>query len=130
MNSTPRQFPTSRSNTHTYISNTTPRTNLSRPGFSPPNMLFKSSSAIISIFALCMVSHALGASIPPSTEPINSPINIYTARGPYLACNCPDNCEYRPGSTCKFYKDPLDVSSGVLKGRCGYHGKILYCDPQ
>ncbi|KAI1412337.1 hypothetical protein F5Y13DRAFT_190330 [Hypoxylon sp. FL1857] len=85
-------------------------------------MLFK--TAVVSFFALLCANQAAGAALEPRLALI--------ATTAYAACNCPNNCSHKKGSSCKFYSGPTD-DSGVLKGKCAkpnsYPGSDLECIP-
>ncbi|THC89984.1 hypothetical protein EYZ11_010558 [Aspergillus tanneri] len=40
------------------------------------------------------------------------------------ACNCPNNCSHKQGSSCKYYSGPSDGSQ-VVSGKCEYQGSQL-----
>ncbi|CCC05439.1 hypothetical protein SMACR_09189 [Sordaria macrospora] len=82
-------------------------------------------SAIISAFALCMASHALGAAIDSPVQDIEA-ADPLIATDPFYACNCPNNCSHKAGSGCKYHSGPSDKSS-VVKGKCVVRGGGLTC---
>ncbi|KAG5948130.1 hypothetical protein E4U59_003472 [Claviceps monticola] len=47
----------------------------------------------------------------------------------YHACNCPNNCSHRSGSSCKFRGGPSG-NAPVLKGKCEIVGGYLSCIAQ
>ncbi|KAH9890053.1 hypothetical protein C8Q73DRAFT_838395 [Cubamyces lactineus] len=48
------------------------------------------------------------------------------ATNPVAACNCPNNCSYRAGHSCRFYSGPSD-NSPVLSGKCVDESGTLTC---
>ncbi|OTA52376.1 hypothetical protein K449DRAFT_440796 [Hypoxylon sp. EC38] len=70
-------------------------------------MLFK--TAIISAVTLFCANGAMAAAVDPRMALI--------ATTAFAACNCPNNCEHKAGSDCKFYSGPSSKSD-VLKGKC------------
>ena len=101
-------------------------------------MLFQ--TAFTSAVAILFASQAIGASLHQDRSIINPPVVlIATDPGPYIklpanityprialifidfyslvsACNCPNNCSHKAGSSCKYYSGPSD-NSPVVKGR-------------
>ncbi|KAI2603691.1 hypothetical protein GGR54DRAFT_644543 [Hypoxylon sp. NC1633] len=84
-------------------------------------MLFKTT--IFSTVALLMASGAMGAAID---TPANEARAALTATDPYYACNCPNNCSHKAGSSCKYYDGPSD-SSDTVSGTCASRGGELTC---
>ncbi|KAI1098328.1 hypothetical protein F4804DRAFT_325121 [Jackrogersella minutella] len=72
------------------------------------------SSAIVSTIALLFAGQAMGAAL--------------IATDPVAACNCPNNCSYGPGHSCKYRAGPSD-SSSVVDGKCVEVGNTLTCQP-
>ncbi|KAG6008294.1 hypothetical protein E4U43_000183 [Claviceps pusilla] len=44
----------------------------------------------------------------------------------FFACNCPNNCSHKYGSSCKYYKNFSD-SGPVASGKCGWKDGQLFC---
>ncbi|KAH9887058.1 hypothetical protein C8Q73DRAFT_795083 [Cubamyces lactineus] len=73
-------------------------------------MLFNMRAMLIAALALLFTSRAMG--------------DAQIATNPVAACNCPNNCGYKAGHSCKFYAGPSD-NSPVLSGKCVHkHGKL------
>ncbi|KFY00055.1 hypothetical protein O988_03546 [Pseudogymnoascus sp. VKM F-3808] len=85
-------------------------------------MLFKTS--FISAIALLAANQVIGAAV----ELPRGEAGILIATDPYYACNCPNNCSYKPGTGCRFYSGPSD-NSKVLKGKCQNKNGKLTCIP-
>ncbi|ROV92079.1 hypothetical protein VSDG_07575 [Cytospora chrysosperma] len=47
------------------------------------------------------------------------------ASSPYYACNCPNNCNYGEGHSCKYFGGAS--SSNTVGGACAYVGGTLTC---
>ncbi|KAI1649663.1 uncharacterized protein F4817DRAFT_313390 [Daldinia loculata] len=75
-------------------------------------MYFK--TAIVSAVALLFAGQAMGAAL--------------IATNPDAACNCPNNCSHKDGSSCKYYAGPSD-SSTVVSGKCRNQNGSLTCVP-
>ena len=94
---------------------------------------------IYSVFALVAANQAMGAAVPaentkvgeaailiatdacefpppPAQAPSTMEVFQLTRPPPDYACNCPNNCSYKEGSSCKFYGGPSD-NSGIISGR-------------
>ena len=84
-------------------------------------MLFR--AAFLSLAALLFANQAIGAAISPeiATSPCLFPSNqpqedvLSNLWGTDYACNCPNNCSHKQGSSCKYYSGPSD-SSPVISG--------------
>ncbi|KAH6645469.1 hypothetical protein BKA67DRAFT_696517 [Truncatella angustata] len=74
------------------------------------------STAIYSTVALLMASKAMGAAIEVRDSEVAQRAAM-VATSPYYACNCPNNCSHKSGSSCKFYSGPSDNSDSV-SGKC------------
>ncbi|KAI0442204.1 hypothetical protein F4803DRAFT_551366 [Xylaria telfairii] len=79
--------------------------------------------AIISSTVLLMVNQASSAAVDTSAI-VNRAAQ--TATDPYYACNCPNNCSHKDGSSCAYYAGPSDTS-GVVYGTCVSRGGSLTC---
>ncbi|KAH8165736.1 hypothetical protein CIB48_g2524 [Xylaria polymorpha] len=79
--------------------------------------------AIISSTVLLMVSQASGAAVDTPAI-VNRAAE--TATDPYYACNCPNNCSHKAGSSCAYHAGPSD-SSAVVHGTCVNRGDSLTC---
>ncbi|GFF85308.1 hypothetical protein IFM47457_06772 [Aspergillus lentulus] len=75
--------------------------------------------------ALLAAKQVIGASvevprnvgaIPIATSPCWFPLIMQHQRHNY-ACNCPNNCKHKQGSSCKYYSNPSDKSQ-VISGNC------------
>ncbi|KAI0843637.1 hypothetical protein F5Y06DRAFT_8113 [Hypoxylon sp. FL0890] len=79
-------------------------------------------AAIVSAFALLFAHQAAAAAVDPRMALI--------ATTAYAACNCPNNCKHKAGSSCKYYSGPSDRST-VIKGTCAkpnsYYDSGLEC---
>ncbi|KAI0010953.1 hypothetical protein F4779DRAFT_261306 [Xylariaceae sp. FL0662B] len=80
-------------------------------------MLFKTT--FISAVALLFANQTMGAAIEERAT--------LTATNAYAACNCPNNCNRKAGSSCKFYKGPSD-NSGTTSGKCYKPNSNPYSD--
>ncbi|KAI9723323.1 MAG: hypothetical protein M1812_001206 [Candelaria pacifica] len=85
-------------------------------------MLFKST--IIAAVAVLFASSAMGAAIAEPQAAGMLTKRVATDRG--AACNCPNNCDHGPGSTCAFFDGPSSKSK-VITGHCS--GTPLACVP-
>ncbi|KAI0137477.1 hypothetical protein BJ170DRAFT_678322 [Xylariales sp. AK1849] len=81
------------------------------------------TTTVFSAVALFVAGQAMGAAIDNDQIEARE-ANIATS--PYYACNCPNNCSYRSGSSCKYYGGPSDKST-ELSGKCYYVGNYLSC---
>ncbi|KAH8784925.1 hypothetical protein F5883DRAFT_635901 [Diaporthe sp. PMI_573] len=68
-----------------------------------------------------------GATIPESTDntDVFVPPRVGIAVNPVYACNCPNNCSYKAGHSCKYIAGAS--SSNVVGGKCGMKDGTLQC---
>ncbi|KAG5984640.1 hypothetical protein E4U55_003861 [Claviceps digitariae] len=86
---------------------------------------------LLSAAAVLLIPQALAAPSQDVTErsdgvSARAEAAIAIATDPYFACNCPNNCSHKYGSSCKYYKNFSDKGP-VASGKCGYKGSDLYC---
>ncbi|KAI2611689.1 uncharacterized protein GGS25DRAFT_205635 [Hypoxylon fragiforme] len=86
-------------------------------------MQFKST--VFSTLALLMASTAIGAAIETPGHEVDARAAMI-ATDPYYACNCPNNCKHKQGSSCKYYSGPSD-KSGQISGTCNSRDGSLTC---
>ncbi|KAI1077833.1 hypothetical protein F5B20DRAFT_550518 [Whalleya microplaca] len=72
-------------------------------------------ATILSVAALLFAGQAMGAAL--------------TAVDAVSACNCPNNCSHKVGSSCKYLAGP-STSSSVISGKCGEQNGQLTCIPK
>ncbi|KAG6034676.1 hypothetical protein E4U41_006461 [Claviceps citrina] len=95
-------------------------------------MLAKLSTILSAAAVLLLADHATAApnsyNVTARHEGVSAraEMQIMIATDPYFACNCPNNCSHKNGSSCKYYKNFSD-SGPVASGKCGYMGDHLYC---
>ncbi|KFX87176.1 hypothetical protein V490_08470 [Pseudogymnoascus sp. VKM F-3557] len=107
-------------------------------------MLFKTS--FISAIALLAANQVIGAAVElprgeagiliatdpcpfsPLVDSRNKKTHNANTSLADCACNCPNNCSYKPGTGCRFYSGPSD-NSKVLKGKCQNKNGKLTCIP-
>ncbi|KAI0742588.1 hypothetical protein C8Q80DRAFT_1273221 [Daedaleopsis nitida] len=75
-------------------------------------MFFNVKTALVSAVALLFVGQVMGAALI-ATDPVS-------------ACNCPNNCSHKAGSSCKFFSGPSN-SSPVSSGHCTEKSGTLTC---
>ncbi|KFH48093.1 hypothetical protein ACRE_009950 [Hapsidospora chrysogenum ATCC 11550] len=73
---------------------------------------------VYSVLALVAANQAMGAAVPAEDTKVGEAA-ILIATDAYYACNCPNNCGHKEGSSCKFYSGPSD-NSGIISGHCHY----------
>ncbi|KAJ8119292.1 hypothetical protein ONZ43_g3728 [Nemania bipapillata] len=83
------------------------------------------SFAIISSALLFLATQASGAAVDTSAIVDRA---AETATDPFVdyACNCPNNCSHKAGSSCAYYDGPSDTS-GKVYGTCASRGGSLSC---
>ncbi|KAI0123410.1 hypothetical protein BJ170DRAFT_697885 [Xylariales sp. AK1849] len=89
-------------------------------------MLFKTT--ILSAAALLFASHAIGAAMPAGQD-VSPRATILTATNPVAACNCPNNCSHKAGSSCA-YKAGTSTDGSTVKGKCALKKGTLTCIPK
>ncbi|KAI4867927.1 hypothetical protein F4820DRAFT_467062 [Hypoxylon rubiginosum] len=72
-------------------------------------------TAVVSIMGLLFAGQTMGIAVI-ATDPVS-------------ACNCPNNCSYKAGTSCRYYSGPSD-SSPVLSGKCADQSGTLTCIAQ
>ncbi|PKX91117.1 uncharacterized protein P174DRAFT_284701 [Aspergillus novofumigatus IBT 16806] len=72
------------------------------------------SAALFSAMVLFATNQVIGASV----EVPRGVGAIQIATSPYYACNCPNNCKHKQGSSCKYYSSSSDKSQ-VISGMGG-----------
>lgn len=84
-------------------------------------MYFKTIIAVAT--AVLFAGQAMGAAMIatnpcafPSTSLKSNDLLLIFLSVADSACNCPNNCNHREGTSCRFYAGPSD-NSPVLKGR-------------
>ena len=90
-------------------------------------MLFNAKAMLVATLALIFTGQVMGEAqiatnpgmLPPRLLHL-LPLFIIGLAGTFLmiivaACNCPNNCSYKAGHSCKFYAGPSDHSP-VLSG--------------
>ncbi|KAI0742582.1 hypothetical protein C8Q80DRAFT_1189495 [Daedaleopsis nitida] len=75
-------------------------------------MLFNFKTTVIAAVGLLFAGQAMGAALI-ATDPVS-------------ACNCPNNCSYRAGHSCKYFSGPSNTSP-VLSGTCVNENGTLTC---
>ncbi|KAH8905246.1 hypothetical protein BR93DRAFT_970051 [Coniochaeta sp. PMI_546] len=85
-------------------------------------MLFK--SIIAPVTAVLFVGQAIAAAVETGNQIQERAAQIAT--DPVSACNCPNNCSHKKGSSCRYYSGPSD-SSPVDSGHCEWRGSTLIC---
>ncbi|GAB1216057.1 hypothetical protein ATERTT37_005262 [Aspergillus terreus] len=80
------------------------------------------TTALLSAMALLAANQVIGAAVEVPRD-VDA---IQIATSPYYACNCPNNCSHKEGSSCKYYSGPSDDSK-VISGKCEYQGSQLNC---
>ncbi|KAK0702737.1 hypothetical protein B0H67DRAFT_595030 [Lasiosphaeris hirsuta] len=91
-------------------------------------MLFQ--TAISAAVALFSAHQAMASAVPISQEAaVDVPVNILIATDSYFACNCPNNCSHKQGSSCKYFTGPSN-NSPVAKGKCARRDGQLVCIAQ
>ncbi|KAL5358290.1 hypothetical protein BJX96DRAFT_146290, partial [Aspergillus floccosus] len=80
------------------------------------------STALFSVMALLAAHQVIGASV----EVPRGIDAAQIATSPFYACNCPNNCKHKKGSSCKYYSGPSDKSK-VISGKCEWQGNQLNC---
>ncbi|KAK0612246.1 hypothetical protein B0T14DRAFT_608157 [Immersiella caudata] len=81
---------------------------------------------------LLSASHAMASAVPvprQETELTPPDFNIKIATDSFFACNCPNNCGHRAGSSCRYFSGPSN-NSPVLKGKCVDREGGRFCIPQ
>jgi hypothetical protein len=87
------------------------------------------STALFSVMALLAANQVIGASVEVprdvgailiATSPCWFPLirqyeDIVLISRAVYACNCPNNCKHKQGSSCKYYSGPSDKSK-VISG--------------
>ncbi|OIW34636.1 hypothetical protein CONLIGDRAFT_626667 [Coniochaeta ligniaria NRRL 30616] len=85
-------------------------------------MLFK--SIIAPATALLFAGQAFAGAVEAGNQMQERTAQIAT--DPVSACNCPNNCSHKSGSSCKYYSGPSD-SSPIDSGKCAWRGSTLIC---
>ncbi|KAK7992374.1 hypothetical protein PG988_001168 [Apiospora saccharicola] len=71
------------------------------------------STSFFTTIALLMASSAMGAAVAPAGQVDTREINVAT--DPVSACNCPNNCSHKNGSSCKFWSSD---GGHQISGKC------------
>ncbi|KAI8958235.1 hypothetical protein F5Y11DRAFT_351757 [Daldinia sp. FL1419] len=96
-------------------------------------MYFK--TALVSAVAFLLAGQTMGAALTATNARSSTIILLETilktsAPGADVnlvaACNCPNNCSHKEGSSCKYYSGPSDKSS-VVHGKCRKQNGFLMC---
>ncbi|KAK8044411.1 hypothetical protein PG993_004435 [Apiospora rasikravindrae] len=82
------------------------------------------SSTFFSVITLLMASTAMGAAVAPADQLDTREINVAT--DPVSACNCPNNCSKKNGSSCKFWASD---GSHKISGKCVGDKKLKKASP-
>ncbi|KAG6188071.1 hypothetical protein E4U10_005341 [Claviceps purpurea] len=87
-------------------------------------------STVLSAVAVLLANQAVaapGQDVTPRDEvSARAEMGAMIATDPYFACNCPNNCSHKEGSSCRYYKNFSD-SGPVAKGKCGWQNGHLNC---
>ncbi|KAG5933210.1 hypothetical protein E4U60_004620 [Claviceps pazoutovae] len=76
-------------------------------------------STVLSAVAVLLANQAVaapGQDVTPRDEvSARAEMAAMIATDPYFACNCPNNCKHKEGTSCRYYKNFSD-SGPVAKG--------------
>ncbi|KAK7947031.1 uncharacterized protein PG986_011352 [Apiospora aurea] len=86
-------------------------------------MLFR--AALASAAALLFAAQTMGAALDIGSDLDARAALIATDK--YTACNCPNNCSHKAGSSCKYRKDGTN-GSPTISGKCQDINGRLECD--
>ncbi|KAK8101884.1 uncharacterized protein PG998_006706 [Apiospora kogelbergensis] len=86
-------------------------------------MLFKATLA--SAATLLFAAQAMGATMNTGSDLDARAVLVATDK--VSACNCPNNCSHKAGSSCKYRKDGTN-GSPTIKGKCSDINGKLVCE--
>lgn len=73
-------------------------------------MFFK--TAIFTAVAALAANGVMAAAVPQESD-APAEVSIMIATDAYYACNCPNNCDYTQGSSCKYLSGPSSGDSSI-----------------
>ena len=79
-------------------------------GNNPFKMFFK--TAIFTAVAALAANGVMAAAVPQESD-APAEVSIMIATDAYYACNCPNNCDYTQGSSCKYLSGPSSGDSSI-----------------
>ncbi|KAK6855598.1 hypothetical protein PG995_007749 [Apiospora arundinis] len=82
-------------------------------------------AALASAAALLFAAQTMGAAIDIGSDLDTRAALI--APDKYNACQCPNNCSHKEGSSCKYKRDKAP-GSPVISGHCAFVNGQLECD--
>ncbi|KAK7224621.1 hypothetical protein V2G26_012624 [Clonostachys chloroleuca] len=68
-------------------------------------------------FLSSFAGHSMAAPADSASAGSDETVGILIAITPYFAYNCPNNCNHKDGSSCKYYSGPSNTSA-VISGKC------------